>query len=170
LEWSADTFAAKPYLAVQGMNDDAMSWGHRFYMKGAFLAELSDDVIAACAVHATDVPAGGDCSISSWSQGGAISRTPEDGMAFTGRGAGWSVTFEAMWDEPAQDESHIAWSRRAMAAVKPFTTAGQYVNDVAEAGTDGAQIYGKAKYERLVGLKRKYDPDNVFRLNQNIRP
>jgi len=170
LDWSADTFAAKPYLAVQGMNDDAMSWGHRFYMKGAFLAELSDDVIAACAVHAADVPAGGDCSISSWSQGGAISRTPEDAMAFTGRGAGWSVTFEAMWDEPAQDESHVAWSRRALAAVKPFTTAGQYVNDVADAGTDGAQIYGKAKYERLVGLKRKYDPDNVFRLNQNIRP
>jgi hypothetical protein len=56
------------------------------------------------------------------------------------------------------------------AAVKPFTTLGQYVNDVADAGTDAAQIYGTAKYERLVALKRKYDPGNVFRLNQNIRP
>ena len=49
-------------------------------------------------------------------------------------------------------------------------TAGRYVNDVSEAGTDGAQIYGAAKYQRLVALKRKYDPENFFRLNQNIKP
>lgn len=57
-----------------------------------------------------------------------------------------------------------------MAALNPFLTAGRYVNDVSEVGIDGAQIYGKAKYDRLVALKRKYDPDNFFRLNQNIRP
>jgi len=64
----------------------------------------------------------------------------------------------------------IAWGRAAIAALKPFMTTGRYVNDVVEARTDGAEIYGKAKYERLVALKRKFDPDNVFRLNQNIRP
>ena len=58
-----------------------------------------------------------------------------------------------------------------MADVEPFTMAGRYVNDVAETGADMARsIYGEAKYERLVALKRAWDPDNVFRLNQNIRP
>jgi FAD/FMN-containing dehydrogenase len=170
MDWSADTFAAKPYLTVQAMADESSGWGKRFYMKGAFLPDLSDELLAACAVHAADVPAGGDCSISSWAQGGAISRTPDDEMAFTGRAAGWSVTFEAQWEDPTHDESHIAWTRRVSAAVKPFTTLGEYVNDVADAGTDPAQIYGREKYNRLVGLKRKYDPGNVFRLNQNIRP
>jgi hypothetical protein len=55
--------------------------------------------------------------------------------------------------------------------VRPFTSVGQYVNDVSEAGEDlGASIYGAAKYERLVALKRAWDPENVFRLNQNVRP
>jgi hypothetical protein len=170
MDWSADTFMPKPYLTVQAMADESSGWGKRFYMKGAFLPDLSDELLAACAVRALDVPAGGDCSISCWAQGGAVSRTPDGDMAFTGRTAGWSVTFEAQWEDPAQDDSHISWTRRASAAVKPFTTLGQYVNDVADPGTDAAQIYGTAKYERLVALKRKYDPGNVFRLNQNIRP
>jgi len=58
----------------------------------------------------------------------------------------------------------------AIGTLKPLMGTGTYVNDVVEADTNGAQIYGKAKYERLVGLKRKYDPDNFFRLNQNIKP
>jgi hypothetical protein len=57
-----------------------------------------------------------------------------------------------------------------MDQVQPFTSAGRYVNDVAEAGEDLVSVYGGAKYERLVALKRLWDPDNVFRLNQNIRP
>jgi FAD/FMN-containing dehydrogenase len=171
LDWSADTFAPKLYLTLQGMSDEAMSWGHRFYMKGGFVGELSDEVIAACAAQAADVPAGGDCSVSLWAQGGAISRVPDDGMAFTGRPAAWSMSFEAMWEEAAQDESHIAWSRRAMAALRPLTTVGQYVNDAVESDVKSVRaIYGDEKYERLVSVKRTYDPDNVFRLNQNIRP
>lgn len=171
LDWSADTFALKPYLTVQAMADDAMSWGKRFYMKGGFVAELSDEVVAACAAQGADVPAGGDCTFSLWAQGGAISRVPENGMAFTGRIAAWSVAAEAMWEDPAQDESHIAWSRRALGALKPFTMVGQYVNDAVESDVGAVRaIYGNEKYDRLVGLKRTYDPNNVFRLNQNIRP
>jgi FAD/FMN-containing dehydrogenase len=171
LDWSADTVAPKQYLAVQAMSDEAMSWGHRFYMKGGFVAELSDQVIAACAAQAAAVPAGNGCSISMWAQGGAISRVPEDEMAFTGRQAPWSITFEAIWDEPANDESHRGWSRRAMDALKPFRAEGEYVNDAMESDLKSVRaIYGDEKYERLVGVKRTYDPDNFFRLNQNIRP
>jgi FAD/FMN-containing dehydrogenase len=171
MEPLADTFAPKPYLAVQGMSDEAMSWGKRFYMKGGFLADLRDEAIDALAAEAMDVPAGGDCSISLWAQGGAISRVPDGATAFTGRAAPWSMTFEAQWEDPALDESHIAWSRRTMAALKPFTAVGGYVNDAVESDLGTVRgVYGDDKYEKLVRLKRTYDPDNVFRLNQNIRP
>jgi FAD/FMN-containing dehydrogenase len=171
LDWSMDTFAPKPYLEVQRMGDEAMAWGHRFYMKSGYPSELSDELFANCTAQTSDVPAGGDCSVSIWVMGGAIRRVPDDAMAFTGRkGACW-LSAEAIWDDPALDDSHIEWSRRAMRAFKPFTIVGEYVNDAVE--TDEASvkaIYGNEKYNRLVGLKRKYDPDNVFRMNQNIRP
>jgi len=166
-----DTFAPQRYLAVQGMNDEAMAWGKRFYMKGGFLAELSDEAIEACAAQMTHVPAGGECGVSLWAQGGAIGRVSDDAMAFTGRTAACWVGLEAAWEGAALDEPHKAWSRRAMAALKPYTTVGQYVNDAVDSDVGSVQaIYGDAKYERLVGLKRTYDPDNVFRLNANIRP
>ncbi|HEV2027461.1 MAG TPA: BBE domain-containing protein [Candidatus Dormibacteraeota bacterium] len=145
--------------------------GSPLYMKGGFVSELSDDVIAAASAHATDGPAGGDCSLSFWAQGGAIGRVPDNAAAFAGRTAGWSVSTEAMWDDSAHDQAHMAWARRAMGTLKPFTTVGQYVNDAVDADVASVRaIYGNEKYDRLVGLKRKYDPDNVFRLNANIRP
>ena len=171
LDWSADTFAPRPYLAMQSMNDEASAWGHRFYMKGGFVSELSDEVIAAASEHGADGPAGSDCSLSFWAQGGAISRVPDNAAAFAGRTAGWWVSAEAMWDDPAHDDANKAWARRAMGALKPFTSVGQYVNDAVDADVASVRaIYGNEKYDRLVELKRKYDPDNVFRLNANIRP
>jgi FAD/FMN-containing dehydrogenase len=140
-------------------------------MKGAFVSDIGDDVIAAASAHAADGPRGGDCSLSFWAQGGAISRVPDNAAAFAGRTAGWWISAEAMWDDPALDEGHIAWARRAMGALKPFTAVGQYVNDAVDADVASVRaIYGDEKYDRLVRLKRKYDPDNVFRLNANIRP
>ena len=171
MDWSADTFSRKSYLALQGMNDDAMSWGHRFYMKSGFVGEFSDEVLAVSAAESTDVPPGGECSISFWAMGGAISRVPDEASAFTGRTAGWWLSAEAMWDEPAHDAAHMGWARRAMGALMPFTTVGQYVNDAVESDVASVRaVYGNEKYDRLVALKRTYDPDNVFRLNQNIRP
>jgi FAD/FMN-containing dehydrogenase len=171
LDWSVDTFAPQPYLAVQSMGDEANAWGHRFYMKSGYVNQLSDELIAASAAQAADHPAGGDCSVSFWAFGGATSRVADDAMAFTGRNASWWMSAEAQWDDAEHDESHIAWSRRAMAAFKPFTTVGEYVNDAVESDEASVRaIYGDAKYDKLVTLKRRYDPDNFFRMNQNIRP
>ena len=171
LDWSLDTFARKPYLAVQSMGDDANAWGHRFYMKSGYIPALSDDLIDACAPHASDAPAPETCSMSFWAFGGAVGRVPDDAMAFTGRKAAWWFSTEAQWDGSAHDDAHIAWSRRTMDAFKPFTITGAYVNDAIESDVASVRaIYGDEKYNRLVALKRKYDPDNVFRMNQNIRP
>jgi len=164
-----ETLTPTTYLALQKMSDDEMPWGKRFYMKGAFLDELSDAAVDEMATQASTAPGG--CSIGLWAQGGATRRVDENAMAFTGRGAAYWLGAEAFWVDKNQDRDHIAWGRAAMGAIRPFTRAGQYVNDVVEQGDDVVRgIYGDMKYDRLRALKRKHDPDNVFRLNQNIRP
>jgi hypothetical protein len=96
----------------------------------------------------------------------------EEATAFTGRDASFWIASEALWDDPVMDEAHRRWGRESIAGLSPFVRHGRYVNDVAESGEVDLvrSIYGDAKYERLVTLKRKWDPDNVFRLNQNVRP
>jgi FAD/FMN-containing dehydrogenase len=163
-----DWYGAKSYLAVQSMSDEAMGWGKRFYTKSGFLPELTDEVVELCASMTETIPP--EAELSLWAHSGAVGRVGDDAMAYTGRKGAYSISAELLWTDPADDEGRVAWGRAAIGRLKPFMTTGQYVNDVVEAGTDGAQIYGKAKYERLVVLKRKFDPDNVFRLNQNIRP
>jgi hypothetical protein len=152
------------------MNDEAMRWGHRFYMKSGFLPYLPEELVALLVEHMGRVPDGTDGGVSLWAMGSAIAEVPEDAMAFTGREAAYWIAVENLWHDAALDEPARDWTRALMDDVLPFTSAGRYVNDVAEASLDPASIYGAEKYERLVGLKRAWDPENVFRLNQNVRP
>jgi FAD/FMN-containing dehydrogenase len=163
------SFDPKPYLAVQASGDESFAWGKRFYMKGGYTDLLTEQVVDVAVAQVEAAP--GECSVGFWAQGGAVARVPPDAMAFTGREAAFWVGVEAFWEDPARDDEHIGWGRAAYEALTPFTTAGHYVNDIVETGGDMARrIYGDAKFERLVALKREYDPDNVFQLNQNIRP
>jgi hypothetical protein len=164
-----NTFVETTYLAVQGAADEEMSWGKRFYMKGGFMDDMPAGAVDRAVEQVSSSPGG--CSISLWTQGGATKNVAADAMAFTGRGAAFWLDTQALWLQKEGDREHIEWGRSAMAALKPFTTAGHYVNDVVEQGNDVVRaIYGDAKYDRLRALKRAHDPDNVFRLNQNIRP
>ncbi|MGH2678324.1 MAG: FAD-binding oxidoreductase [Actinomycetota bacterium] len=164
-----DAIETKTYLAMQGAGDETFAWGNRVYTKGGFLDELSHEYLDVAVDHISRAP--GQVNVGLWTQGGAIARVPEDGAAFTGRSAAFWVGVEAQWTEPERDDEFVSWSRQAWEALKPFTTAGTYVNDLVEASEALARAaYGDAKYERLVELKRRYDPENVFRLNQNIRP
>jgi len=164
-----ETVSSTTYLALQGMSDEEMAWGKRFYMKGAFLDDLSDAAVDRAAEQVSVAP--GECSIGLWAQGGATAHVTEDAMAFTGRGAAYWLGAEAFWVEKERDQDYVAWGRATMAALKPFTRSGHYVNDIVEQGDDVVRsIYGDVKYDRLRALKRTHDPDNVFRQNQNIRP
>jgi FAD/FMN-containing dehydrogenase len=166
-----DSIQPKQHLDAQGARDDETAWGHRFYMKSAYLPSLPDELVRLCAEHAQRVPEGADPDMSIWAWGRAVAEVPEDGTAFTGREAAFWFAAEIMWDDPALDTACRAWSRAIIDDVTPFAVPGRYVNDVAETDADlGRSIYGEAKYDRLVGLKRQWDPENVFRLNQNIRP
>jgi FAD binding domain/Berberine and berberine like len=167
----ADSIAPKSYLEVQRMNDESQAWGHRFYMKSGFLLAFPNELVDICVEAMSRVPDETECGIYLWSCGRAYSAVPDEATAFSGRDAMFWFEAEAMWEDAAQDEACRAWTRTTMDQVQPFTSAGRYVNDVAEAGEDVVRsVYGDAKYERLVALKRVWDPDNVFRLNQNIRP
>jgi FAD/FMN-containing dehydrogenase len=164
-----DTIQPRSYLAVQTRKDKMLAWGHRFYMKNAFFPEITDEIVELCAARICD--ARWTCSVAFMAQGGAIARVMEDATAFTGRAAPFWCGVETVWDDPTQDDAHKGWGRATMAALKPFTSQGQYVNDVIEAGEHVVRgIYGDAKYQRLAALKRAWDPDNVFRLNQNVIP
>jgi len=165
-----DTIEVKPYLVAQHLADDEMEWGHRFYMKSAFLRTLPTDAVSRCAELVSQAPAGAEGGLSVWGWGGAIANVPEDGTAFTGREAAFWISAEAQWDDPELDADCRRWGRDTIAEVMPYALDGRYVNDVVEVGTDVRSIYGAEKYDRLVTLKRAWDPDNVFRLNQNIQP
>jgi FAD/FMN-containing dehydrogenase len=165
-----DTFGPRSYLELQRESDEHYRWGKRNYWKGLLLEALHQDAVDTITDRLGAAP-GPDCGVGLLSLGGAFGRVPEDATAFSGRGAAlWLIT-EAVWLDPASDEAHMAWGRDAMAALEPFATSVNYVNDLGQLDQDAVRgAYGPAKYERLVALKRTWDPDNVFRRNQNIRP
>jgi hypothetical protein len=166
----ADTIGSKPYVVPQTMNDEAMRWGHRFYMKSGFIPRLDDELVDLLVGHMGRMPDGNDGGVSFWAMGRAIAEVPENATAFTGRDAAYWISVESLWHDEGRDAQCRDWTREVMDDIQPFTLVGRYVNDVSEAGQDPASIYGAKKHERLVALKRAWDPENVFRLNQNVRP
>jgi FAD/FMN-containing dehydrogenase len=103
--------------------------------------------------------------------GGAVGREDPDGSAFEDRRAAHAMTIDGVWSEPAASGACIAWARGFWEAVRPHSTGRVYMNFLGEEGEDRVRAaYGPTKYERLRALKRKYDPTNFFRMNQNIVP
>jgi FAD/FMN-containing dehydrogenase len=159
----------KTYLEMQGATDETFAWGRRVNTKGGYLDTLTDEVVDTVIGHIERAP--GEVNIGLWAQGGAVARVPDDAMAFTGHTAAFWIGAEATWDDPTRDAEFRGWGRSAWDAVKPFTASGAYANDFVESSEAIVRgIYGDAKYDRLVALKREFDPDNIFRLNQNVRP
>jgi FAD/FMN-containing dehydrogenase len=163
--------APKQYLSIQRVMDEPMAWGQRFSYKSAFLSSLPDDLMRAWAEHTPRLPEGADGGFSIWAWGRAIAGVREEDTAFTGRAAAYWAGTEAFWRNPEIDDACRSWARTGNALAERHALVGRYVNDVVEVGDDVPRsIYGDVKYERLVALKREWDPENVFRLNQNIRP
>ena len=166
-----DSVETKPYLTTQRLFDEPMEWGQRFSMKSSFLASLPDALVHDWADQVARVPEGAEGGFSVWGWGGAIAAVSDESTAFTGRDAAVWAGAEIAWKDLALDDACRSWARTAADTATPYASVGRYVNDVTEVGGDVTRtIYGDAKYERLVALKREWDPDNVFRLNQNIKP
>jgi hypothetical protein len=95
---------------------------------------------------------------------------PRAATAYANRGAAYDSFPVAIWTDPAADEANMSWAREMYRALRPFAMDGVYVNNLGDEGDDRVKAAYGENYDRLVTLKRKYDPDNFFRLNQNVRP
>ena len=167
----ADQLGPIPYTALQSIPENFNPPGMRNYWKSDYLTQLSDDAIDLLVEEYPSVPAPYTHVIIE-QMGGAVGRIGEDDTAVSHRDARYNAAIIGMWAEPAEDERTIGWVRRLWESLRPFTSGGVYVNyQMADEGEDRLRgAYGPEKYERLVALKDKYDPTNLFRLNQNIRP
>jgi FAD/FMN-containing dehydrogenase len=166
----ADVIAPHPFLAWQAILDPLLTPGMRNYWKSHSFTTLSDGAIDALIEFAQKLPSP-ECEIAFAQLGGAINKVPATATAYPHRDIQYVVNLHTRWGNPADDEKCIAWARGLFDALTPHATGGVYVNfmpeDEAQRVRSGA--YG-ANYERLARLKAKYDPDNLFRVNVNIRP
>jgi FAD/FMN-containing dehydrogenase len=164
-----DLCVPKPYVAHQQTFDPSFPHDCWYYVRSCDVAALDDDVVDVLVEHGERINSPMS-SIALWQMGGAVSRVAEDETAFNGRNAGF--TFNINGNTPTADgfEQEREWARAYWSALEPFHTS-VYTNFLMEEGEERVrEAYGPAKYDRLKALKRKYDPDNLFRLNQNIRP
>ena len=166
----ADTIAPTSYVALNTLFDAAFPYGGvQRYWKSSFLKELGDDMldimIARSAKFLSPMS-----NVLFFHLHGAAARVDRDATAFGLRDDQWDYDVISQWTDRAESARHIQWTREFWNAVEPFSTGEVYVNHLD--AEEGARIRGAYSrgYERLVALKNKYDPTNLFRLNQNIRP
>lgn len=165
----ADIVAPMPFVAFQKILDQAQSAGARNYWKSNEFTELSDGLIDTLIDYARMVP-DPNCDIAMAMLGGAVARVASDATAYANRDTLYAINIHGRWIDRTNDDACIAWARGLMSATTPYSTGSVYVNFMtAEEGDRVKSAYGE-NYERLVALKTKYDPGNVFRMNQNIRP
>ena len=162
------------YLRLQTMDDEWHRPGlRRRYFKGHYLSELSDEAIDGFLSPGQSGPGVDPARLPNGSfqgYGGAIAAKSDDDSAFSHRNILVEFVASAAWTDPAEDDQRITAARRYGAALEPFAS-GVYVNVLGDEGEAGVRrAYPAAKLARLAALKRRYDPDNLFHLNQNIRP
>jgi FAD/FMN-containing dehydrogenase len=166
----ANLVAMRPYTQLQSMLDAGWLPGFQNYWKAQYLRELPDDAIETVLSKAAEITSP-ISDIKVFPVGGAFARVGEDDTAMSHRSAPWIININSRWADPHESSRHVNWTRELWSAVQPFSTGGVYVNFLGDEGHDRVrEAYGPAKYERLVALKNKYDPANLFRLNQNIKP
>jgi FAD/FMN-containing dehydrogenase len=165
-----DLIEPMPYTAFQAILDPSAPKGFRNYWRGEYLSGLGDEAIETFVEHAPEVRASGVpfSQMIIFRIGQGVTAIPDDATAFSHRDADYMFHPISVWEDPADDERVIAINRAFTDAMRPFSTGAAYLNFTPEA--DRVRDAFGEKYERLVALKDKYDPENLFRGNQNIKP
>jgi FAD/FMN-containing dehydrogenase len=164
-----DLCVPKPFVAHQSMFDPSFPQGWWYYFRSADLAELNDDVIDIVARNAMKITSP-LTAFPIFQLGGAISRVDEDATSYSGRNAGHTININATTETEEGFDEGRAWSRNFWEELKPWHQS-VYVNFLMDEGEERIrEAYGAKKYDRLAKLKAQYDPENMFRMNQNIKP
>ena len=165
----ADVIGPHPFTGWQAAFDPLLTPGARNYWKSHDFGDLSDGAIEAIVGAAGRLPSP-ECEVFIAHVGGAMGRVAPDAMAWSNREAHFVMNAHARWRDAKDDASCIAWARQLSEATASFATGSVYVNFMPDDEKDRVEkAYGK-NYRRLAEIKRRYDPDNLFRMNQNIRP
>lgn len=161
------------YTDVQQLFDTVIPFGkHRCYWKSRYLAGLNDEVIDAI-VAGNERPPSPNTLSSIWNFGGAVADVDPAATAFGDRSMPWMVSIDSIWDTAAQDDANIAWTRAFWERLEPWSDRGRIYLNFAGHGEDNAEVTRRtfgSNYERLAAIKRRYDPTNAFRFNQNVPP
>jgi FAD/FMN-containing dehydrogenase len=169
----ADFSNQMAYCDVQKLFDALMPSGrYRCYWKSHLITDLSDELIDEAIANAAASPS--DRSISSlWNFGGRTAEIEADATAFGDRSFGWMYSLDSVWEQPSEDAAIINWTREAWQRARRFSHGGRLYLNFAGQDADSAALtrdaFG-ADYAKLAGIKSTYDPDNMFRFNQNIQP
>ncbi|MEO6579486.1 MAG: FAD-binding oxidoreductase [Candidatus Limnocylindria bacterium] len=175
LEADVEVLDPVSWVEWQSAADELFPKGVRAYWKNVALDELSDGAIDAI-IAAADAMAPRVAGVDIHHMGGAFTRVPEDATPFPNRGAAYWVNTYGVWDAPDRDDEGREWARAVYKSLRPFAVAGEYVNFLGSSAGDpdaaaaALSAYGVEKLARLRALKRRWDPDNLFRLNHNIDP
>ena len=165
----ADAIQPMAFPQMQTLLDGAFPDGNYNYWKSTFLRELSDDAIALLVEQANRATSPLTGIVIEY-YGGAASRVGVAETAFAQRQAQYSLIFLAQWTEPGESQLHIEWARTSADSIRPFSSDSYYLNYLGEESEDTIKAAFGPNYERLMAVKKKYDPENFFSLNQNIKP
>lgn len=166
-----DILQPMPFMALQTMIDDVFPAGFHNYWKSSFLKGLNDQAIDTVLAYFDSIPSPMSAVILEHNGDGAMNRVSAEDTSFGHRDWSYNLLIVSMWDDPADTQKNIAWTREFWEAMKPYSSDRVYVNYLGDEGEDRVRAaYSTATYERLVDLKNRYDPANLFRLNQNIKP
>jgi len=165
----AEFVGPMPYPALNSAFDALVPPGLQHYWKANFVNELTDGIIAAHEEHGPKVPVV-NSTVHIYPINGACHRVSADATAFAYRDANFATVIAGMWPDPAQNEANTAWVRDYYAATAPLSEEGGYINFMAGDDQDRVKANYRGNYDRLVEVKRTYDPGNLFHVNQNIMP
>jgi FAD/FMN-containing dehydrogenase len=165
----AEMVAPMPYPMMNSLFDPLYSPGMQHYWKASFATELTDGAIAAHVEHGAKVPAM-TSTMHIYPINGACNRVASDATAFAYRDAKFATVVAGMWQDPADNKDNIKWVKDYYKALEPHSLAGGYVNFMADDDQGRVRDNYKGNYDRLVSIKKKYDPGNLFHMNQNIKP
>jgi len=165
----ADMSGPMPYEELQQLLDEDYPDGLRYYWKSIFLDELTDEAVDLMLRYNESAPSALS-TIDVWCLGGVVADPPQDATAFWHRDKPFMLNFEANWTEPEDDDANVSWGREGFAEAEVLPVAsGRYGNFPGMAEDPVELLFGE-NYDRLVAIKRRYDPENLFHRNQNIRP